>query len=71
MGLVVEAVSDVVTVQEKQIGPTPEFDQSVPTQYLQGLATLDHGMLMLLDLEALAASSMDAAEQRSPSSLVQ
>lgn len=67
MGLVVESVSDVLALQDEQIAPTPRFDQSVPTQYLQGLATLEHGMLLLLDLDALARSNSDEGEPEAAS----
>ncbi len=54
MGLVVDAVSDVLVVQDEQIGQTPEFGGKVPTEHISGLASAGDDMVMLLDVESLA-----------------
>lgn len=54
MGLVVDAVSDVLVVKEEQINATPEFGAGVPTENIKGLVTDDDKMVMLLDLDSLA-----------------
>jgi len=62
-GLAVDAVSDVLVVREEQISNTPIFDASVPTEYIQGLASQENGMVMLLDLDSLASSTVMRADQ--------
>ncbi len=54
MGLVVDAVSDVLVVQDEQISQTPEFEGQVPTEHIMGLASAGDDMVMLLDLDSLA-----------------
>lgn len=54
MGLVVDAVSDVLVVRDEDVGITPEFGGSVPTEYIRGLVTDSDKMVMLLDTTSLA-----------------
>ncbi len=53
IGLVVDSVSDVVNVDSTNIKPTPDFGSSVNTDFLNGLATTDDRMVMLLDVDKL------------------
>ncbi len=55
IGVVVDSVSDVVSLAEDSIHPAPEFG-TFDTQYLMGLATLDERLLILLDIERLMTS---------------
>ena len=62
MGLVVDAVSDVLVVRDDVISATPEFGADVPTENIRGLVTDGDNMVMLLDLDSLViqqASSND------------
>ena len=56
IGIVVDAVSDVVTFTTEQIRPVPEFSAQLDTQYIMGLARLDERMVILLDIEHLLSS---------------
>ncbi len=56
IGIVVDAVSDVVTFTSEQIRPVPEFSTQLDTKYILGLARLDDQMVILLDIEHLLAS---------------
>jgi purine-binding chemotaxis protein CheW len=61
IGMVVDSVSDVVTLTPDQIRPAPEMDLSrgggpVDTSYLQGLGTLGERMLILIDIDKLMGS---------------
>ncbi|OWW18768.1 chemotaxis protein CheW [Noviherbaspirillum denitrificans] len=51
IGIVVDSVSDVVALASGQIKPAPEMGTALDTNYLQGLATLDERMLILLDID--------------------
>ncbi|MFC5519394.1 chemotaxis protein CheW [Polaromonas jejuensis] len=56
MGMVVDSVSDVITLTPEQIKPAPEMGAVLDTEYLIGLGTLDERMLILVDLEKLMSS---------------
>lgn len=54
VGVVVDAVSDVLTLAIESIRATPEFASATfDTKYITGLATVDDRMLILLDIERL------------------
>lgn len=54
VGVVVDAVSDVLTLSEEAIRPTPEFASTTfDTKYITGLGTVDEQMIILLDIEKL------------------
>ncbi|HET7313516.1 chemotaxis protein CheW [Salinisphaera sp.] len=68
VGVVVDSVSDVIGLSAKQIKPAPEFGAQMNTAYLEGLASVDERMLILIDVEAMMTSremalvdSLDAA----------
>ena len=56
MGMVVDSVSDVITLTPEQIKPAPEMGSVLDTEYLMGLGTLDERMLILIDLDRLMSS---------------
>jgi purine-binding chemotaxis protein CheW len=56
MGMVVDSVSDVITLTPEQVKPAPEMGSVLDTEYLIGLGTLDERMLILVDLEKLMSS---------------
>lgn len=53
VGMVVDGVSDVITLAPEQIRPAPEFSSALDTQYLVGLGTVDERMIILVDIERL------------------
>ena len=57
MGMVVDSVSDVITLSPEQIKPAPEMGAVLDTDYLIGLGTLDERMLILIDIDRLMSSS--------------
>ena len=56
MGIVVDGVSDVISLEADQMRPTPEFGSVVDTEYIMGLGTVDERMLILIDIEKFMAS---------------
>jgi purine-binding chemotaxis protein CheW len=56
MGMVVDRVSDVITLSPEQIKPAPEMGSVLDTGYLIGLATIDERMLILVDIDELMSS---------------
>jgi hypothetical protein len=51
MGMVVDAVSDVVNISTEDIMPPPQFGEAALTGYIVGIASQDEHMLILLDIE--------------------
>jgi purine-binding chemotaxis protein CheW len=56
MGMVVDSVSDVITLTQEQIKPAPAMGSVLDTDYLIGLGTLDERMLILVDIDKLMSS---------------
>ena len=57
LGIVVDSVSDVITLKAEQIKPAPELGAVLDTDYLIGMGTLDERMLILVDIDKLMSSS--------------
>jgi purine-binding chemotaxis protein CheW len=57
VGMVVDSVSDVLTLKAEEVRPAPEFGATLDTQYIIGLGTLESRMLILMDIERLMSSS--------------
>lgn len=66
IGMVVDSVSDVVSLTAEQIKPAPEFNSHIDTGHIIGLGTLNDQLLILVDIEQLMSSSdmqlMDTAD---------
>lgn len=56
VGIVVDEVSDVLTLGPDQISEAPEFSAGLPLAYLDGLGRLDNRMLVLVNVERLLTS---------------
>ena len=56
MGIVVDGVSDVITLSSEQVKPAPDFAAHLDTDYIIGLGTVDERMLILMDIEKLMSS---------------
>ncbi|MBO0346537.1 chemotaxis protein CheW [Roseibium limicola] len=52
-GILVDAVSDILTVEPKEIKPVPENDKTGSEAYLNGIINADHGMVVVLSLKEL------------------
>lgn len=56
VGIVVDGVSDVITLQTSQINKVPSMVSTIDTKYLVGLGTVDGRMLILVNIESLMTS---------------
>ena len=56
VGVVVDAVSDVMTLLPGQIKDAPEFGSALRTEYIEGLGTVESRMIILVDIEKLMTS---------------
>lgn len=57
VGVVVDSVSDVVTLSCDQIKSPPKMDSAIDSDYLIGLGMLDERILILADIDKLMSSS--------------
>jgi purine-binding chemotaxis protein CheW len=57
VGMVVDSVSDVITLGAEQVRPAPNFSAAFDTQYITGLGTVEQRMLILVDIEKLMTSA--------------
>jgi len=53
VGLLVDAVSDILTVTEDNVQPTPEIASELQRQFARGILVIDKRMICLLELEAI------------------
>jgi purine-binding chemotaxis protein CheW len=53
MGLVVDAVSDVLNIDKKDIQPPPEFGAKVDVSFLNGIGKSGDKLIALLDMDLL------------------
>ncbi len=57
VGLVVDAVSDVVNLNEGDLKPAPDFGTSIDSSYLRALAQIGNDMVILLNVDDMLRSS--------------
>lgn len=75
VGIVVDAVSDVLSLSADQVKQAPDFGGDVSAEFVQALATVDDRMLILIDIEkmmssremALVEAAADAADDAAES----
>jgi purine-binding chemotaxis protein CheW len=65
MGVIAEAVNQVVDLTADDILPPPAFGTSVPTEHLLGMGRQEKGFLLILDIDRV----LSAAEQRDVAAL--
>jgi purine-binding chemotaxis protein CheW len=60
MGLVVDAVSDVLRITHDVVEPPPPVSSNVSSEFISGIAKLSEGLVILLDMDRL----LDAEEHK-------
>jgi purine-binding chemotaxis protein CheW len=55
MGIVVDDVSEVMTITEEQISPPPEFGDDVDADIIIGMGKLEDQVVILLDIQKVLA----------------
>ncbi len=53
VGILVDAVSDILAVNTAEIRPVPEMDRSVSTEYFSGIVSINDSTVVILCLEKL------------------
>jgi purine-binding chemotaxis protein CheW len=61
IGLLVDAVSDILTVTDDIIQPTPEVSSDLEKQYARGILAIDKRMICLVELSALFSDTESEA----------
>lgn len=61
VGLVVDAVSDVLNIPPKDVQPTPDFGSQVDARFVSGLAKAGEHLVVLLDIEKVLAGEAATA----------
>ncbi|MES3021469.1 MAG: chemotaxis protein CheW [Pseudomonadota bacterium] len=61
VGVVVDSVSDVITLTAAQVKPVPDMGAANQPDYMTGLGAMDERMIILVDIERLLAGSLLAA----------
>lgn len=61
IGIVVDSVSEVLNIKNDEIEDTPAFGTSLNTEYILGMAKVDGGVKILLDIDTvLSSEEMDS-----------
>ena len=64
VGMVVDAVSDVITLTPEQLRPVPAFNSLIASDHLLAIGSVAERMLILIDIEKLMTSAdMGLVEQ--------
>jgi len=56
IGMVVDGVSDVISLTPAQVRPAPSLSSRLDTRYIIGLGALDKRMIILTDIERLMSA---------------
>ncbi len=63
IGLVVDAVDDVITLPGSMIQPSESLSRSFRSDFIEGISQMDKEMIIIVDIErVLSASDLDDAE---------
>ncbi len=60
MGIIVDSVSDVLRIPCDVVEPPPPVSSNVSTEFISGIAKLEEGLVILLDIDQL----LDAEEHK-------
>ncbi len=56
IGMVVDGVSDVISLMPEQVRPAPDLSARLDTRYITGLGAMEQRMIILTDIERLMSS---------------
>jgi len=57
VGLLVDAVSDILTIDSSEIRPVPEMERGISVDFLSGIVSINEAMVVILALEELFSRS--------------
>ncbi|HHY51800.1 MAG TPA: purine-binding chemotaxis protein CheW [Clostridiales bacterium] len=53
VGLIIDSVSEVITIDDENISPPPKFSTSAEARFIQGVGRTDSGVKLILDYQAV------------------
>jgi purine-binding chemotaxis protein CheW len=56
VGIVVDAVSDVITLSSDQLRPVPDFSSTIASEHVLAIGAIEERMLILIDIDRLMTS---------------
>jgi purine-binding chemotaxis protein CheW len=65
ISILADTVSDILTVGDDDIKPSPEVDSNAEQRYVTGLIAVEARMVVILDIEKLLANSLEQLEMPS------
>ena len=65
IGIVVDAVSEVLNIKANDIEDTPEFGAKLNTEYILGMAKMEGGVKILLDIDRVLSTEEVAELEKS------
>ena len=57
IGMVVDGVSDVITLTPEQLHPVPDFSSAIDSNHVMAIGSVQDRMLILLDIEKLMSGA--------------
>lgn len=66
IGIVVDSVSEVLNIKEDEIEETPTFGTKLDTQYILGMAKMEGGVKILLNIDKVLSTDEIAAIEKTP-----
>ena len=57
VGMIVDGVSEVLTIPEQSVEPTPPIAMSIDSSFITGIAKIDQRLVILLDLGRVLSGS--------------
>ncbi|MDI6817589.1 MAG: chemotaxis protein CheW, partial [Actinomycetota bacterium] len=57
IGVVVDAVSDVVNLSPDDIQQTPDFSSGIKVDFIKGMGRMDEKLIIILDIDRILSSS--------------
>jgi purine-binding chemotaxis protein CheW len=64
IGIVVDAVSEVLNIKGEDIEDTPTFGTKLNTEYIQGMAKMEGGVKILLDIDRVLSGEQIAVLEK-------
>jgi purine-binding chemotaxis protein CheW len=64
-GLIVDAASDVIELETKDVQPTPAFSTPIQSDYIQGIGSVEDRLVILLNADCLLNDQEMAALDKS------
>lgn len=53
IGFVVDRTADVLTINQEELSPPPNFGTAIDTEFLKSMAKTQHGVVMIVDIKKI------------------